>query len=62
MKHRSDDRLLNLSELAEFLGVARSTIYRWIDCGKLPQPFDLGDSAVRWRKSEIEKWLEEQRR
>jgi len=62
MKHHSDDRLLKVSELAKFLGVAPSTIYRWLDSGKLPQPFDLGDAAVRWRKSEIEDWLEDSRR
>jgi prophage regulatory protein len=62
MKHRSDDRLLKVSELAKFLGVAPSTIYRWLECGKLPRPFELGEAAVRWRLSEIEQWLEENRR
>lgn len=62
MKHRSDDRLLKVSELAKFLGVAPSTIYRWLDCGKLPQPFEIGEAAVRWRLSEIEQWLEDNRR
>lgn len=62
MKHHSDDRLLKVSELAKFLGVSQSTVYRWLDAGKLPQPFDLGEAAVRWRLSEVEAWLEEQRR
>jgi prophage regulatory protein len=62
MKHRSDDRLLKVSELAKFLGVAPSTIYRWLESGKLPKPYQLGDAAVRWRMSEIETWLEEVRR
>jgi prophage regulatory protein len=62
MKHPSDDRMLKVSELAEFLGVAPSTIYRWLERGKLPQPYEIGESAVRWRKSEIETWLEERKR
>jgi len=62
MKPHSEDRLLKVSELAKFLGVAPSTIYRWLENGKLPQPFEIGDAAVRWRKSEIEHWLEESRR
>lgn len=62
MKHRSDDRLLKVAELAKFLGVAPSTIYRWLESGKLPKPYQLGDAAVRWRMSEIEAWLEETRR
>jgi prophage regulatory protein len=62
MKPHSEDRLLKVSELAKFLGVAPSTIYRWLDTGKLPQPYEIGDAAVRWRMSEINQWLEESRR
>jgi prophage regulatory protein len=62
MKPHSEDRLLKVSELAKFLGVAPSTIYRWLDSGKLPQPYEIGDAAVRWRMSEINQWLEESRR
>lgn len=62
MKHPSEDRLLKVSELAKFLGVAPSTIYRWLESGKLPQPYALGESAVRWRMREIEEWLEENRK
>jgi excisionase family DNA binding protein len=62
MKHHSDDRMLKVSELAKFLGVSQSTIYRWLEAGKLPQPYELGESAVRWRLSEINQWLEEKRR
>ena len=62
MKPHSEDRLLKVSELAKFLGVAPSTIYRWLDTGKLPQPYEIGDAAVRWRMSEINQWLEKSRR
>jgi len=62
MKHPSDDRMLKVSELAKFLGVAPSTIYRWLESGKLPKPYERGDAAVRWRMSESEAWLEESRR
>ena len=62
MKPHSEDRLLKVSELAKFLGVAPSTIYRWLDSGKLPQPYEICDAAVRWRMSEINQWLEESRR
>jgi len=62
MKPRSKDRLMKMSELCEFLGVVPSTIYRWLESGQFPQPFDIGQDTVRWRLSEIEKWLEESRR
>lgn len=61
MKHHSDDRLLKVSELAKYLGVAPSTIYRWLESNKLIQPYKLGDNAIRWKKSEIDAWLEERR-
>jgi len=60
--HPSKDRMLKVSELATFLGVAPSTIYRWLEANKLPQPYALGESAVRWRMSEIEAWLEEKKK
>ena len=62
MKLHSEDRLMNVSDPSKFLSVAPSTIYRWLERGLLPQPFEIGEKAVRWRKSEIIKWLEDKRR
>jgi excisionase family DNA binding protein len=62
MKHPSEDKLLKASEVARWLGVSRSTVHRWAEAGNLPKPYEIGESAVRWRKSEIETWLEERKR
>ena len=62
MKPRSDDRMLKVSELSEFLGIAPSTVYRWVKEENLPKPYEMGESAVRWRLSEIEAWLEDRKR
>jgi excisionase family DNA binding protein len=58
----TDDRLLKMHEVARWLAVAESTIYKWIKDGHFPQPVTLGketdsNSASRFFKSEVEEWL-----
>jgi excisionase family DNA binding protein len=51
--------LLNLAELARYLGMAERTIYVWAQQGKNPA-FKIG-SAWRFRRTDIDAWLETQR-
>jgi excisionase family DNA binding protein len=53
------ERLLTARELGELLGFAPATIVDWFEAGKLPG-FRIG-GRLRFRPSEIEAWLEEQR-
>ena len=62
MNPRSENRMLKVKELEEFLGVAPATIYKWVDEDNLPKPYQIGEAAVRWRLREIEAWLEEKKR
>ncbi len=55
-------RLLSVTDLAERLRVQQRTIRRWRQQGKLPQGIELGDSVIRWRSEDIERWLEERER
>lgn len=53
------DRLLNVVELAEVLGVSVATIYDWRYQGhtdRFPPTVKLG-SALRWRASDVRKFL-----
>lgn len=43
--------------LAQMLGLSVRTIRRLDAAGKLPRPIKIG-GAVRWRRAEIELWLE----
>ena len=53
-------RLLSARDLAKMLGVQERTIRRWRkQKGKLPQGIELGDSVIRWREQDIERWLVE---
>lgn len=55
-------QMLRVSEIAEWLNVSKTTIYQWVKDGNFPQPIILGMSnrsaASRWRKEEIDQWLE----
>lgn len=53
------DRVLRFPEVITVTGFKRSTIYKKIARGQFPAPFGIGDRAVGWRRSTIEKWLEE---
>lgn len=50
--------LLNSSQLAEWLGIRRSQVYRLRDRGALPAPVKFSQS-LRWYRSAIERWLAE---
>ena len=50
---------MTLPEVAKYLGLAERTIYLWAQQGRLPA-FKLG-SAWRFRRSEVDGWLETQR-
>ena len=52
-------QLMSLPEVATYLGMAERTIYVWAQQGKIPA-FKLGTSW-RFRRSEIDAWLETQR-
>jgi excisionase family DNA binding protein len=55
-----NERLLTARELADLLGFKTGTIVDWAEAGKLPA-FLLG-GRLRFKESEIEAWLESQRR
>ena len=39
--------------VAAWLGVSRTTIWRWTKAGKLPQPRRLGSNTTRWAVGEL---------
>lgn len=50
--------LLTVKQVAEMLGVTTSTVWRWRDQMEIPQPIVVG-ATLRWRRSDLEKWLSE---
>ena len=52
------DRLLRRREVEKVTGLARSSIYRYMQEGNFPRPLRVGPAAVRWKASDITDWLE----
>ena len=51
-----NDKYLRRREVEKVTGLSRSTIYRRIEQGTFPRPFDLGGNAVRWRETDLVAW------
>lgn len=56
---RQSDPFMSVREVAAYLTLATSTIHRMTREGNLPAPTRIGKKTIRWRRSEIDKWLEE---
>jgi len=55
----SEERLMDLKEVAAYLNVTDSAVYNWVQDGTLPA-FRVG-RLWRFRRSELDKWLEANR-
>ncbi|MGT2444449.1 helix-turn-helix transcriptional regulator [Ensifer adhaerens] len=51
------DRFLKLKEVMAMTSLGSTTIYRFMHAGKFPKSRQLGANCVRWRRSEIEQWM-----
>lgn len=50
-------RIIRLKDVMSCTGLARSTVYKYIDDGTFPKPVHLGERAVGWVESEIHDWM-----
>ncbi len=50
------DRYMRRTEVEVSAGLSRSTIYRRIQEGTFPPPYNLGGSCVRWREQDLVQW------
>ena len=55
-------RLIRLPEVQHRVGLGRSTIYRWMAEDKFPKPVQLGAYSVAWVESDVDLWIEDQKR
>lgn len=51
---KDQDRFLRLPQVAEALGCGKSTVWKWVKDGRIPEPKKMGRITV-WRESEIQK-------
>ncbi|MGI2214520.1 helix-turn-helix transcriptional regulator [Shewanella oncorhynchi] len=50
-------KLIRLKDVIDSTGLARSTIYKYIDKGIFPKAVTLGGRAVAWVESKIQGWI-----
>lgn len=50
---------LRMPAVVRLTGLGRSTIYRLMAESKFPRSVRLGDRAVAWRQSDVDRWSEE---
>ena len=53
-----NDRLLRRREVEKITGVSRASIYRLMRSGRFPLPVRVSDTAVRWKESDINSWID----
>lgn len=51
------ERFVRMPEAEKISGKSRSTIYRGIEDGSFPKPVKIGQRAIGWRISDLEKWM-----
>lgn len=50
--------LLSCQDVMRLTGIrSRTTIWRRINKGTFPNPVEIGFGQIRWRKDEIENWI-----
>jgi excisionase family DNA binding protein len=50
--------VLTLAEVADLLQIAPRTVQRMAADGEFPAPIRLGSTRPRWRRAEIDTWLQ----
>ncbi len=55
MKTVAEDRWLSVEEIADYLGIKRDTVYKWIERKRMPS-HKVG-SLWKFRKDEIDEWV-----
>ncbi len=53
-----DARMLETKQVAAMLGVSVRTVWRLVAAGQLPQPVRFNRKLVRYRVSDLTRWLE----
>lgn len=53
------DQLLRRRDVERICAISRATLYRYIKKNVFPRPIRIGSGSVRWRLSDVVKWMED---
>ena len=51
------EKLLTAKAVGEMLSLSKRAVFRMRSAGLIVAPVKVGQGAIRWRKSDIEKWI-----
>jgi prophage regulatory protein len=55
---QNEKLLLKQSEVLDLLSISKTTLFRWRNEGKFPEPIQLGSNTVRYKTSEVLKFAQ----
>ncbi|MBW0295865.1 AlpA family transcriptional regulator [Shewanella xiamenensis] len=50
-------KLIRIKDVIDTTGLARSTIYKYVDKGIFPKAVKLSSRSVAWVESEVQEWI-----
>lgn len=56
-----NEKLITLKEIQDMVGFKKDYIYRRIKDETFPKQVNFGTRSVRWKLSEIQKWINDQK-
>lgn len=63
----SNVKVLRIPDVVNKIGIAKSTIYDWLNAKSprhdpaFPKPYPLGRQSVGWLESELDEWIMQRR-
>jgi prophage regulatory protein len=55
----NSNELLKRAAVLALVQIDNVTLWRWTKRGAFPAPVRIGSRAVRWRRSDVDRWLAE---
>ncbi|RXJ79519.1 AlpA family transcriptional regulator [Arcobacter sp. F2176] len=52
-------KFIRIQEVMKKTGIARSTLWLWVNEKKFPQPIKLSPRITVWEEEKIENWMKE---
>lgn len=51
------NKFLRIKDVIEKTGIAKSTIWLWVNENKFPKPIKISPRVTVWENSKIEEWI-----